>query len=155
MRKLVLFVFALIAIMSLVAFYISKKDHEKRHYTQALQPQVGDQDDGLSKSIARGEELYSDFCMQCHLVNGEGVPNTYPPLAKSDWLIEKRTESIHAVKYGQKGLITVNDKPYNSVMTPMGLNNQEVTDLMNFIMNSWGNKQEQMVTVDEVTKVEK
>lgn len=114
-----------------------------------------DQDSELTQSIARGTEVYTDFCMQCHLPDGKGTPNVFPPLAGSDWLVTKRTESIHSVKYGLNGPITVNGKTYNSAMTPLGLEDEEIADVMNYIMNSWGNTQEKMVTVQEVTEIKK
>jgi len=46
--------------------------------------------------------------VQCHLPNGKGTEGIFPPLDGADWLVQKRTESIHAVKYGQKGEIMVN-----------------------------------------------
>lgn len=109
----------------------------------------------LEKSIDRGKGIYNDFCMQCHLPNGKGVPGNFPPLDGSDWLTDKRQESIHAVKYGQSGKIVVNGKTYNNVMQPMGLSDQEVADVMNYVMNSWSNKQDKMVTVEEVKEVKK
>jgi mono/diheme cytochrome c family protein len=109
----------------------------------------------LEKSIQRGQDVYQNFCMQCHLPNGKGIPNNFPPLAGSDWLTDKRTESIHAVKYGQRGEIKVNGVTYNGIMTPMGLSDEEVADVLNYAMNSWGNTQEKMVTEAEVTAVEK
>lgn len=110
--------------------------------------------DPLKESIARGGIVYTDFCMQCHLTNGMGIPGNFPPLANSDWLKDKRKESIHGVKFGQKGEITVNGKTYNGVMAPMGLSDQEVADVMNYIMNNWGNTQEKMVTEAEVAEIE-
>jgi len=109
----------------------------------------------LEMSISRGKEVYSDFCVQCHMPNGKGIPSNFPPLAGSNWLVEKREESIHAVKYGQNGEITVNGIKYNGVMTPMGLSEKEVADVLNYTMNSWGNEQEKMITVDEVKAVTK
>lgn len=111
------------------------------------------QDDPLAESIKRGEEIYQDFCINCHMQEGEGVPGAFPPLAGSDYLLEKRTESIYAVKYGQKGEITVNGETYNNIMAPLYLTDEEVADVMNFVLNSWGNKGE-MVTVQEVEAVE-
>lgn len=108
----------------------------------------------LKQSIAIGKEIYTDFCIQCHGGNGNGN-TTVPPLNNSEWLTTKRTKSIHAVKFGQTGEIIVNTKKYNNSMPPMGLSNQEVADVMNYIMNSWNNKQKKMVTVIEVSKVTK
>ena len=109
----------------------------------------------LEKSMERGGLVYTDFCMQCHLANGKGVPGAFPPLAGSDWLKDKRTESIHSVKFGQQGEIEVNGVKYNGVMVPMGLSDEEIADVMNYVMNSWGNTQEKIVTPEEVAAVEK
>ncbi len=113
------------------------------------------QNDPLKESIARGSEIYTDFCMQCHLPNGEGVENTFPPLANSDYLIQNRKASIRGIKFGQQGELIVNGKKYNGNMTPMGLEDDEIADVMNYITNSWGNKNNKIVTVEEVSKIKK
>ncbi|HAT69726.1 c-type cytochrome [Croceibacter atlanticus] len=113
------------------------------------------QESPLEQSIKRGEAVYIDFCKRCHMPNGKGVGTTYPPLAGSNWLEEKRKESIHSVKFGLNGEIQVNGKTYNNVMTPLGLSDDEVADVMNYVMNSWGNTQDTMVTEDEVSAIKK
>lgn len=100
-----------------------------------------------------GKEIYDEFCIQCHGANGKGNGLNIPPLAGSDWLSKKRTQSIHAVKFGQTGEIVVNNKKYNNIMTPMGLSNKEIADVMNYIMSSWGNKKTKSVTEKEVEKI--
>ena len=132
-----------ICIIALSSFVFDTK-------TDAYTPQ-----DPLQESIARGSEIYTDFCMSCHLHNGVGVNIVFPPLAKSDFLITKREASIRAIKYGLKGEIIVNGKTYNSVMVALGLSDDEVADVMNYITNSWGNKNDKIITEDEVSKVEK
>lgn len=109
------------------------------------------QDTKLEESINRGAEIYSDFCINCHMANGEGVEKTFPPLAKSDFLLNKREESIRGVKYGQQGYILVNGVAYNNIMPPMGLEDEEIADVMNYILNSWGNKSDSIVTPEEVS----
>ena len=109
------------------------------------------QDKELEESINRGAEIYSDFCINCHMANGEGVEKTFPPLAKSDFLLNKREESIRGVKYGQQGYILVNGVAYNNIMPPMGLEDEEIADVMNYILNSWGNKSDSIVTPEEVS----
>jgi mono/diheme cytochrome c family protein len=51
------------------------------------------------------------------------------------------------------GPIVVNGKKYNNAMSAMGLTNQEVADVMNYIMNSWSNKQKKSVSLKEVALV--
>ncbi len=109
----------------------------------------------LKASIERGEAVYSSMCIACHMTNGKGVPAAFPPLDGSDWLVNKRTESIHAVKYGQQGEITVLGETYNGVMAPLGLSDKEVADVLNYVMNSWSNSQDKMVTEQEVKAVTK
>lgn len=113
------------------------------------------QDPALEESMQRGSEIYADFCVTCHLEKGEGVANTFPPLAESDYLVKNREASIRGVKYGQQGEIVVNGVTYNSAMAPLGLEDEEVVDVMNFVMNSWGNTSDTMVTLGEVETIQK
>jgi len=113
------------------------------------------QETEFKKSIKRGKEIYADMCATCHLPNGEGVAKVYPPLAKSDYLMKKRKASIRAVKYGIRGKIVVNGLQYKGIMSNLGLYEDEVADVMNYITNSWGNKNPKMITEEEVKKVEK
>lgn len=107
------------------------------------------------ESYQRGKDIYTDFCITCHLADGKGISGTFPPLDGSNWLTEKRLESIHAVKYGLQGPIVVNGEKYDMMMTPLGLTDQEVADVLNYVMNSWSNTSKKPVTLEEVKAVEK
>ncbi len=109
----------------------------------------------VSESFKRGEEVFSNFCVTCHLPSGKGIPGNFPPLAGSDWLTDKRTESLRAIKYGLSGPIVVNGENYNNVMAAQGLSDQEVADVMNYISNSWGNTSKKEVTVEDVKALSK
>lgn len=109
--------------------------------------------DNLQESIARGKELYKESCITCHLANGEGVKGTFPPLAKADFLAKYPEKSIHAVKFGMSGKITVNGVDYNNAMPPSGFADDEIADVMNYVRNSFGNKNTQMVTEKIVAAV--
>jgi mono/diheme cytochrome c family protein len=39
----------------------------------------------LKDSMLKGLEIYSSFCISCHMQNGEGISGAFPPLAKSDY----------------------------------------------------------------------
>lgn len=131
--------------------YLSTSNSGAESYTSITK--TTNVQDALQESIERGETVYEDFCMQCHLPTGEGVAGVYPPLAKADYLLKNREKAIHSVKYGLKGEITVNGDIYNSVMPSPGLYDDEVADVMNYILHSWGNTSPKMVTEAEVKAI--
>ena len=107
----------------------------------------------LDQSIADGKEIYNDFCVQCHLDNGEGVSGVFPPLAKSDYLLNNIEMSIRGLKYGLSGPIVVNGEEYDGVMQNQGLDNLEIADVMNFILNNWGNEYKEIITENQVANI--
>ena len=109
---------------------------------------------GLSKEILmeKGKRVYSQACFACHLVTGEGMAGVFPPLAKSDFLMADKDRAIRAVTKGLAGPIKVNGKDYNGVMPPVMLNDEQISQVLTYIRNEWGNEGD-IVTVDEVRKV--
>lgn len=107
-----------------------------------------------NEKFSEGKQVYHDFCIQCHMANGEGTPKIFPPLADSDFLKNKRIESIKAIKYGMSGEVIINGEKYNGVMATQGLTNKEIADVMNYITNSWNNSNKTLITEEEVSKVE-
>ncbi|HMY46622.1 MAG TPA: copper-containing nitrite reductase, partial [Leptospiraceae bacterium] len=73
------------------------------------------------ESIAAGKIVYTQVCMACHQANGEGMPNAFPPLAKSDFLMKDKQRAIRIVMNGLQGEVVVNGNKYNSVMPALGL----------------------------------
>jgi Cytochrome c, mono- and diheme variants len=104
----------------------------------------------LKASIARGSEVYIAQCITCHMEQGEGIDDLYPPLAKSDYLMADKKRSIRQILFGVSGEMTVNGKTYNGEMPGFDLTDQEVSDVLNYIRNTWGNKGE-AVTPEEVS----
>ncbi|RZN79994.1 MAG: cytochrome c [Winogradskyella sp.] len=123
------------------------------NYSKKTQSKASKKISPLDKSIKIGKVIYTDMCTVCHLDNGKGVPKAFPPLANSDYLKNNQEESILGLKNGMKGEITVNGEAYNSYMAPLGLGNDEIADVMNYINNSWGNNFGKMITEEEVTNV--
>lgn len=105
------------------------------------------------QQIKAGAALYNGTCSVCHQNNGEGLPDVFPPLAKSDFLMADKEGAIAVVLNGLTGKVTVNAKEYNSVMPPMSqLNDDEVANILTYTMNNWGNSGP-VVTASEVAKV--
>ena len=108
-----------------------------------------------AESILSGSEIYMDFCVRCHLPNGEGVKDIFPPLKKSDYLLNNIDKSIAGLKYGLKGKIEVNNIIYDGIMINQGLDNEEIADVMNYILNQWGNESEEFITSSRVSEISK
>ena len=109
----------------------------------------------LEQSIEDGALIYKDFCLQCHMAKGEGVPGSFPPLAQTDYLKNNSTKSIQAIKYGMRGPIKVNGEAYDGLMVAQGLDEEEVADVLNYILNNWGNNAEKQIFESEVSAISK
>lgn len=104
-------------------------------------------------SIERGQLLYEDLCLRCHMPNGEGVPGVFPPLANSDYLNNIKA-TIRIIKYGGiKEDLVVNGVTYNGYMESQGLSDDEIADVANYILNSWGNENKHVIDVKDVSKI--
>lgn len=101
-----------------------------------------------------GKQAYMQTCFACHQGEGQGVPNAFPPLAKSDYLNADVDRAIGVILYGLTGEITVNGEKYNSVMTRQSLSSEEIANVLTYVYNSWGNSK-QVVTTAMVEKVKK
>lgn len=106
----------------------------------------------LKESIARGSAVYKKQCAVCHKKDGSGKKKI-PPLAASDYLLKNRKESIRGIKFGQNAEIVVNGTLYDKKMPPSGLADKEIADVMNYILNSWGNTSSKMVSESEVREI--
>ncbi len=104
----------------------------------------------LEESIARGEEIYILYCQECHQVDGKGIEGVYPPLAQSDYLFNNINQSIQILMIGSDGDIVVNGKTHVMDMDPTYLNDEYIADVMNYILNTWGNSYDKMITEDYV-----
>jgi nitrite reductase (NO-forming) len=124
---------------------------------QAIQPISMDQKaapapTNFEERMKAGAIVFKTNCAACHQVTGQGIPNAFPPLAGSDFLMADKKRSIKIVKHGLEGAITVNGKTYNSVMPALGLSDDDVASVLTFVRNSFGNKGDP-VTLEEVKNV--
>lgn len=107
----------------------------------------------LEQQVAAGGALFNGTCSVCHQSTGEGIPNVFPPLAGSDFLLADKKRAIGIVLNGLSGPVTVKGNRFDSVMPPMSqLNHDEVANILTYVLNSWGNAGGR-VTADEVVRV--
>lgn len=121
MRKIVL---TLLSVLSLISFFSFQQ-----------KPKID-----LAASSERGKEIYLRNCVSCHMEQGEGLEGIFPPLAKSDYMLADKKRAIQQTLYGANMEIKVNGVVYNGEMNGFDLTDEEMSDLMNYIFNSFGNK---------------
>ena len=102
----------------------------------------------MAGSMKEGERLFTQNCMSCHQSKGEGVPQAFPPLAKSDYLMADKHRAINILLNGLEGKITVNGQSYNSIMPKLTLNDEQIANILTYVRNSWGNKGDQVFAKD-------
>ena len=99
------------------------------------------------KSYDLGKEVYNReaHCVTCHQPDGKGVDNTYPTLAKSEWL-EDDERVIKIVLKGLYGELQLHGKSFGpSKNTPpmMGFgplaNDEEIAGVISYARQSFGN----------------
>jgi len=88
---------------------------------------------------AGGKMIYQKTCITCHQADGKGMQGIYPPLAGSDYLLADKYRAIKQVLKGSMNKITVNGANYQGVMTPQGLNDSDVAQVLNYVYHSFGN----------------
>jgi nitrite reductase (NO-forming) len=103
--------------------------------------------------VEKGKGVYMQTCFVCHQPEGQGVPGQIPPLAKSDFLMAHRENTIRGVLEGRSGEVVVNGKKYNSVMASLNyLSDEQIANVVTYVRNSWGN-QGDAVSPDEVRRL--
>ena len=109
----------------------------KKAEAMASNPEIAN----ITKEIQmeRGKKVFLSACFACHMQEGQGLPGIFPPLAGSDYLKADKTRAIRIPLKGLQGPIVVNGKPYNNIMPPQQFTDDQVADVLTYIMNSWGN----------------
>ncbi len=105
-------------------------------------------------SAGLGAELYRTSCANCHQINGQGVPNVFPPLA-GDPVVTARDPSEHVriVLFGKVGG-AIGGRKYQTPMPAWAgqLSDEESAAVINHERTSWGNNAP-TITSAEVAKV--
>ena len=105
--------------------------------------------------IAAGKAKYGQ-CAACHTGTGEGQPGQFPPLKGSEFVINGEKRLISILQHGINGSLTVNGKPFNGQMLPLGYSmpDKDLAQLLSYIRNEWGNKAS-LIYEDQVKAVRK
>jgi mono/diheme cytochrome c family protein len=100
-----------------------------------------------------GQIVYMQFCLSCHMENGEGVPGLYPPLSQTKYVLGDKSWLIANVILGQQGQIVVKGETYNNIMTKLDfLGDKEISEVLTYVRSNFGN-QASPITIGEVKAV--
>jgi mono/diheme cytochrome c family protein len=102
-----------------------------------------------------GKAVYTKNCSSCHAATGQGVPGTFPPLAKNSFVTGDQKKVATVLVKGLNGEIKVNGKSYNGTMPAWKgtLSNAEIAAVANYIRTAWGNKASKKVAESDVAAV--
>jgi nitrite reductase (NO-forming) len=90
--------------------------------------------------IELGQAVYQTNCIACHQADGAGIAGAFPPLAASDYLNADLDRAIDTVLNGLEGEVTVNGTVYNNLMPSLGLSDEQVANVLTYVLNQWENQ---------------
>jgi mono/diheme cytochrome c family protein len=97
-----------------------------------------------------GHQLYTKHCLACHQANGEGIGDTFPPLASNPSIAaQPGTNAIRMVLLGATQPKTEGN-PHPASMPPFAqaLNDHEIAAVVTYIRHAWGNNAPAVAPVD-------
>jgi len=93
-----------------------------------------------SNPYVHGEIMYQNFCVNCHMEDGTGLPGNIPPLAGADFLKTNAADLPCIIRYGIQDTIVVNGVTYSAPMAGVPqLTDIEITNIINYMNHAWGN----------------
>jgi len=98
----------------------------------------------------QGKSLYAKHCSGCHMNDGEGLGELFPPTANSSYINEKPQALACIIKYGLEGSITVNGTSFNEAMPGnTQLSDVEINNLVHYILEVQ-NKTKNPYTISDI-----
>lgn len=86
----------------------------------------------------QGKVMYEFHCAGCHLDDGTGLGEIYPPLTKSDYVLENIKDFPCIISKGMKGKIIVDGKTYDGEMQGnKGLSAVEISNIINYMNHTF------------------
>lgn len=112
---------------------------------------------GPPDPMVLGKRVFTVNCVACHQATGQGVPNAFPPLAGSEWVLGNDWHGdnhlIRILLHGLQGPVEVKGATYNGAMPSWKqLKDEEIAAVLTYIRNEWGNSAPP-ITPEQVAKV--
>jgi len=103
----------------------------------------------VQESIARGEKLYTLYCLSCHQKSGNGVPHMNPPLVKTSYVTGDIKKLVTWVLKGSTENVEIDGKSYSNNMPAQSyLKDDQIADVLTYVRNSFGNTSSAITPAD-------
>ena len=113
--------------------------------------------------LDKGRRVFQTYCAICHQANGLGVPDQFPPLAGSEWVLASGPgRLIRLVLNGGQGTMEVKGRTYAAAAMPHWkdwLKDADIAAVLTYVRQNkdWGNsasevKPEQVAAIREQIK---
>ncbi len=138
-----------------------KPAEQKPDAPKTAEPASGAGSFDLAASITAGKTVYLQSCLACHQATGMGVPGAFPPLAGTEFVNGDSRRLVAIVLKGIQGPIKVNGAvivtgmPQPDLTFPILKDDKNVADVLNYVRNSFTNKNDAPITSEFVSKTRK
>ena len=96
--------------------------------------------------VKRGEQAFNQHCAVCHQQNGQGVPNSFPPLVGSSVVAGPKSGQIRLVLNGRKGVY----RPNTAMPAQDALSDVEIASAITYTRHQFAKSKENVVQPAEV-----
>jgi nitrite reductase (NO-forming) len=107
----------------------------------------------MAAQMARGEQIFKAKCIACHQANGQGLPNAFPSLVGSEFLLKNKVLAVSQVLNGSDHVAADRKVKYPAPMPPQADSKEDAVAVINYVLNNFGNNGG-YVTLEDVKDVQ-
>jgi mono/diheme cytochrome c family protein len=107
----------------------------------------------MAAQKARGEQIYKTKCIACHQANGQGLPNAFPSLVGSEFLLKQKALAVSQVLNGSAKVAANRTVKYPAPMPFQVDTKEDAVAVINYVLNNFGNSGG-FVTLEDVKDIE-
>ncbi|MES2657654.1 MAG: PVC-type heme-binding CxxCH protein [Verrucomicrobiota bacterium] len=105
----------------------------------------------LPEHLVAGRDGYMKSCIECHQANGQGVPDTFPPLAGSEWVSGNPRTFLRIMLGGLAGPVEIKGVKFNSVMPGHShMPDEQIAAIASYVRYAFGDKKEKPFPAEQV-----